>query len=130
MRSFFIDKLGTRSTIIIGGPVAVDNEVAAKLPGEVRIGGLDRYGTAVKIAEAFEAVQSVNTIIITNGLKPDLTSVMLAEYYRAPIIYVKGDVVPEVTKDYLLQHRANILTVGVSEKAVSTIKELMNLTTQ
>ncbi len=121
-----LTKLNTKYTIIIGGPVAVDNAVAAKLPREVRIGGMDRYGTAVKIAEAFETVHSLNTIIITNGLKPDLTAVMLAEYYQAPIIYVKGDVVPEVTKDYLLHHKVNILTVGVSEKAVNTIKELIN----
>lgn len=123
-----LSKLGTKETIILGGPEAVREEVATMLPEASRIGGSDRYDTAVKIAEALEAVQSIDTIVITDGLNPDMTSVMLAEYYRAPIVYVMGEEVPRMTKEYLEQHKINgvrrILTVGIPEEAEEMVKEL------
>jgi len=123
-------KLGVKSSIVVGGSDAVSEEVAALLPGASRIWGTDRYETAVELAVALEAVQGIDTIIVTNGLDPDINAVMLSDYYGAPIVYVRGEEVPKVTKEYLEQHKIDgvrrILTLGLPEKAEKMVKELMS----
>ncbi|WP_456475680.1 cell wall-binding repeat-containing protein, partial [Candidatus Pyrohabitans sp.] len=124
-----LSRLGAKETIILGGPVAVSDEVAALLPEVTRIEGADRYETAVRIATAIEEVQDIDTIVVTDGINPDLTAAMLADYYRAPIVYVKGGEVPEATREYLTQHKTNgvkrVLLTGITEEAEKAIRELM-----
>jgi hypothetical protein len=125
-----LSKLGTKEVIIVGGPVAVSEEVAKKLPSPTRIWGRDRYETAVKIAEALMDKAYVSTIVVTDGLNPDIHAVMVAHYYRAPIVYVAGDEVPATTEAFLKKHKPDsvrrVLLIGLSDKAQEAVKKIVS----
>jgi hypothetical protein len=124
-----LEKLGTKQVIIVGGPVAVSRSVEALLPSPERIWGQDRFETAVKLAEALMEKREVDTLVITDGWSPDVHAVMVASRYKAPILYVSGDELPEVTKKFLEKHKLNkirrVITIGVSEKAAEAVEEVM-----
>jgi hypothetical protein len=123
-----LTKLHTTSTVIIGGPVAVSENVEKKLPKASRIWGKDRYETAVKVAEALMSQEKVDTIVVTDGLNPEVHAVILAIFHKAPIVYVSGDEVPAVTKDFLQKHTIDgtkrILIIGLSNKAEEAVKKI------
>jgi parallel beta-helix repeat protein len=112
-----LDLLGAEQTIIVGGADAVSNEVEGVLSKNgVRIGGEDRYETAVKIAKALMSVKDVDTVVITDGENPDPMSIMIAVYYNAPILYTQGDELPQWTKSFLEEKSFDrIVLVGVSK---------------
>jgi hypothetical protein len=122
-----LEQLETKETIIVGGPVAVSNGVAGLLPSSERIWGKDRFETAVKIAEALMVKTEVTTLVITDGWNPDVHAAMVANRYKAPILYVSGDELPEVTKEFLKKHKLNkikrVITIGVSDKAAEKVNE-------
>jgi hypothetical protein len=123
-----LGKLGTKEVVIAGGPVAVSEDVKAQLPNVARIWGQNRYDTAVKVAEALMEETKVNTVVVTDGLKPDVMAVMIATYYKAPIVYTAGDEVASETKAFLEKEKGNftrVVIVGVSESATAEIKSLM-----
>ena len=113
-----ISRLGAGSVIVAGGPEAVSTGVEDSLPGALRIGGADRYETAVLIGEALLSESESDVVVVTDGLSPDATSLIVAYYYNAPIVYVSGDEVPVVTEEFLKQNKFKIVvTVGVSPEA-------------
>jgi hypothetical protein len=118
-----LKKLETRSVTIVGGPVAVSEEVAKKLPNASRMFGQNRHETAVKIAEALMAQIEVDTVVITDGIDPDPISIILASKYHAPIIYTEGDNVPPVTQEFL-RNKFRIIMVGVTDAAALKIKSI------
>jgi|Deesub1362B_J571_1020462.scaffolds.fasta_scaffold06344_2 hypothetical protein len=116
-----LEKLSPRKIIILGGEKAVSREVEEKLASIAtveRIAGDTRYETATKLAEL---AKGYDTIVVTNGEAPSSDAVFLAAMYRAPVVYVKGDEIPEVTADFLINHRVTpkfrpvkLLLVGVN----------------
>jgi uncharacterized repeat protein (TIGR01451 family) len=116
-----LEKFSPRKIIILGGEKAVSREVEeqlASIAGVERIAGDTRYETAVKLAEL---ARGYDTIVVTNGEAPSSDAVFLAAIYRAPVVYVKGDEIPEVTADFLVNHRVTpkfrpvkLLLVGVN----------------
>jgi len=119
-----IEGLEVESAFVVGGPVAVSEEVAQNLPQTERIWGQNRVETAVKIAEALMELKSVNTVVITNGQEPDPLAVISAVRYGAPILFVTGDSVPQATEDFLKNHKMRIITVGVSEDVSKELDSL------
>jgi nitrous oxidase accessory protein NosD len=118
--------LGVDSVIVAGGPEAVSAGVEDTLPGALRIGGADRYETAVLFAEAILKEASSNVVVVTDGRSPEATSLIVAYYYNAPLIYVSGDEVPETTKAFLSHNKFKIVvTVGVSPSAGEKLNELV-----
>jgi uncharacterized repeat protein (TIGR01451 family) len=116
-----LEKFSPRRIIILGGEKAVSREVEeqlASIASVERIAGDTRYETAVKLAEL---TKGYDTIVVTNGEAPSSDAVFLAAMYRAPVVYVKGNEVPEVTADFLVNHRVTpkfrpvkLLLVGVN----------------
>jgi hypothetical protein len=126
-----IGRLTPREVIIVGGRVAVSEDVESSLEdgwNVKRIWGKTRYETAVELAEA---VDNPLTIIVTNGENPSLDAVILSAVYKAPIVYVKGDEIPEVTREYLLSHRrtmfglTRVVMVDVSDMVARQIESLI-----
>ena len=114
--------------VIVGGDKAVSEEVASQLPSPSRIWGSNRYSTAVKVAEALMDIQEVDTVVITDGIDPDVHAVMIATKYKAPVIYVAGDKLPEITKKFLEENKdklKRVVTVGVSDKAAEEIESIV-----
>jgi parallel beta-helix repeat protein/VCBS repeat-containing protein len=120
-----LKQLGTQKVIILGGNDAVSEEIENNLPGVTRIGGENRYETAVKIAEALMSTKNVDTIVITDGENPDVTSVMIAVYYDAPIVYTKGNELPPETKAFLESNTFNkVIFVGVPQNVEGKINSI------
>ncbi len=130
-----VKKLGPRKIIIVGGSVAVSEEVEAelaKLAAVERIAGANREETAVKLANAVDDVIIVNTIVVANGLDASTDAAIIAAAYKAPIVYVSGGEISQITKDYLVEKevtagyvRMRILFVGISESVQEEIKEIL-----
>jgi hypothetical protein len=132
-----IEKLGTKKIVIAGGPVAVSEVVEEELKkiAEVeRIWGENREETAVKLARAVDEFTTVDSIVVADGLKPSPEVAIIANGYKAPIVYVSGDAVPEVTMEYLEEHKktldvykkpVKVVFVGVSEGLQEEIEGIM-----
>ncbi len=119
-------RLGATSVIIAGGPDAVSTEIEKIFPTSRRIGGKDRYETAVKIAEAVMQEAPADVVVLTDGLSPDGASLLVASYYNAPIIYVRGDDVPEATEVFLKNTSFKIvITIGISDSAIDKIRNIV-----
>jgi parallel beta-helix repeat protein len=120
-----LEQLGTQNVVILGGNDAVSEEVENNLPGVTRIGGENRYDTAVKLAEALMSTKNVDTIVITDGENPDVTSVMVAVHYDAPIVYTKGNELPPETKAFLESNTfKKVIFVGVSQSVEDKINSI------
>jgi hypothetical protein len=127
-----IKTLKPREVIIVGGRVAVSEDVESSLEeawSVRRIWGKTRYETAVELAEA---AGNPLTIIVTDGENPSLDAVIFSAVYKAPIIYVKGDEIPEVTREYLLSHRrtmfglTRVIMTDVSDIVARQIESLIH----
>jgi hypothetical protein len=133
-----LKKLNPKRIIIVGGPVAVSEEVEAELekiaPVE-RIWGKNREETAVELAKHTDETKAIDTIVIADGRDPSVDAVFIASGYRAPIVYV-GEKLPKVTRDFLEQHKQTndtyhrpmkVVFVGISEEMQGEIEDLMGL---
>lgn len=132
-----ISRLGPKKIIIVGGPVAVSESVEKKL-SEIckveRIWGRNREETAVELAKAIQT----DVIIVTNGEDPPPDAVLLSALYKAPalyeykapIVYVKGSEIPQVTREYLLEqktrvYKMKVVVIDVNDTITTEIENLM-----
>lgn len=60
--------LGVERTVVVGGPVAVSDEVARALPSATRVAGLNRYQTSVAVAElGLERGHTLDSVLVATG---------------------------------------------------------------
>jgi hypothetical protein len=135
-----IEKLSPRKIIIVGGPIAVSREVEeelAKIAAVERIWGENREETAIELAKSLDKVGTVDTIIITDGGNASVDVEIIAARYKAPLVYVSGGEIPQVTRDYLVKHKRTVdaykrpmrvIFIGVSEEVQREIRDLMSWT--
>ena len=126
-----IVRLGARHAIIVGGPVAVSQNVQQTLESMglqvTRHGGVNRYETAVLIAQAIEANEtllgrdfSAQIFLARGDLAPDSLSVSAYAYrLRAPVILTLPDALPAVTEDYVTGREFSSQLVAGGTDAVS-----------
>ncbi len=63
--------LGTTSTLVIGGPGAVADNVLRQLPSALRVGGADFYGSALAVlAEGVNRGLPLDQVYVTDGARP------------------------------------------------------------
>jgi len=127
-----IKKLGVKRIIIIGGPEAVSPEVERELSTlaqTTRIYGETRIETSIRVAQAIEGVTGkTGIVVILEGwnLKPE--GAIVASLYEAPILYVRGDHLPESIEIYLRELLADgdvrVVYAGVSAQVKKRITEL------
>jgi parallel beta-helix repeat protein len=118
-----LDRLNTQETIIVGGTQAVSAGVETSLPTPTRLWGRNRFETAVKLAKALMEIQTTDTIVITDGQDPDMTSVMIAARYGAPIIYTNGEELPPETRAFLEEYKFDrVIIIGIPNIAENEIK--------
>lgn len=128
-----LKQLNPKKIVIIGGPVAVSNDVESefrKIAPTERIWGQTRYETAVEVAERL----SPTIVVVTDGEAPSQDAVIVASEYKAPIIYVRGKEIPKTTKDFLVKHtgtkegeRMSWVTVGIDEDVHTEIQSIYEL---
>ncbi len=121
-----MEELEVESVFVVGGPIAVSEDVAQLLPKTERIWGNNREETAVKIAEALMAQTTINSVVITDGQNPDPLAAVAAVQFSAPIVYVNGGEIPPATKAFLKEHKLRIQTVGVSSEAIEELQLLVS----
>ena len=130
-----INRLGAKKAVILGGTVAISNEVRSQLLNETsvtqveRIGGGSRYDTARLIASKIkEKLGDVNKAIITTGENfPDALAISpYAAYKGYPILLTRKNSLPEETEEALnsLDVTSTII-VGGLESVSSSVEDLL-----
>lgn len=129
-----LKKLGPGRIIIVGGPVAVSQEVESelsKLAKVERVWGDDRFETAAKVASMIE---SPKVIVVADGLNPRVDALVIAGEYKAPIVYVKGAEIPRSTGEYLIKNKKSPryeamtwILVGLERETATEIKAMYDL---
>jgi hypothetical protein len=134
-----IKKLNPKDIIIAGGPVAVSNgveEELAKIAKVERIWGQNREETAVELAKKMEERTIIKTIVIADGRDASTEAAIIANGYKAPVIYVSGEEIPQVTKEFLIDHKRTsdvyhrpmkVVFVGISNEVQKEIESLMKV---
>lgn len=96
-------------------------------PAVERVGGSDRYETAIKVSQSYWP-QSDYVVIVSGENFPDaLCAAPLAQKYRAPILLTEsGDLRSNVSDEILRLNAKNAFIVGgtavISEKVENTLK--------
>jgi len=114
-----LSALSPTRIVIIGGPLAVSERVAATLaqfaPVE-RIGGVDRYETAAMVARG--EFEDPLVVYLSSGYSyPDAVSAAVAAGATAgPLVLTHGDVLNEFTRRYL-QSLGSVEVVAVGDAA-------------
>ena len=121
-----LKKLETKQIIVVGGNKAVTEEIVRHIKHE-RIAGEDRYETAVRLAEELGKIKKFDKVVITDGENPNRISAMIAAKYHAPIIYVRGNEIPEVTEEYITNNKdKNYILVGVVDEICERINSFIS----
>jgi parallel beta-helix repeat protein len=121
-----LNLLETEEVVILGGFDAVAGGVEDLLPVSTRIGGSDRFETAALIAQELSFHEDVDTVVVTDGSDLNLISIMIAYYYKAPVLYTSGDEVPRATLDFLSENGVKrVIMMGVTPGAESRIEPLV-----
>lgn len=113
--------LALAASVLAAGPSPVQG-AAAEVETPNRLAGVDRYATAVEIAEAYVAeVQrdtsriTVDTVVLTSGLDAHfgyaLPTPALAKLHGAPVLLTRPDSLPSVVTTFLT--RPEITTVYI-----------------
>ncbi|MCE5190683.1 MAG: cell wall-binding repeat-containing protein [Actinomycetia bacterium] len=133
-----IRTLGAKHIVVLGSASAVETGVAeaacaaAGLPTDAieRLGGADRYETAVLIAERMGVTPGAGVSLVAGTAFPDAASASAFSGMRGmPILLTRKDQLSGVTASYLARHSAEItsaVVVGgpavVSQAVVNTLK--------
>lgn len=102
-----IKRLNPTDIIIIGGDGVISNKVENELKSlknVIRIGGVDRHETSLKIAKEIDKYNDVNTIFIANAYKGEsdaLTIAAKAGQDKQPIILSDKTSIPNDTYNWL-----------------------------
>lgn len=122
-----IQRLQARKVIILGGSVAIAETVANKLRelglSVERIGGIDKYDTAAKIAEQVVSAD-VSTAVIVNG--DNFYDALAVSSYAAvkgyPMLMVKTDTIPPTTAEVMERLKiSNTYVIGRAEDIGETV---------
>jgi hypothetical protein len=133
-----LEKLNPKKIIIAGGPVAVSEAVEKELAsfGKVqRIWGSNRVETAIELAKSMEERHEIETIVIADGMDTRPETAIIAAGYKAPVVYVTGGKIPEVTKEFLVDHKRTkkyrkvmkVIFIGVREEVQKVVEEFMKV---
>jgi|Deesub1362B_J571_1020462.scaffolds.fasta_scaffold00346_19 parallel beta-helix repeat protein len=128
-----IKRLAVKRIIIIGGPKAISQEVEKELStlAEVtRIYGTTRVETSIRVAQATKGVKrDIKVIVIQDGWNPRQDGAIVASLYEAPILYVRGETLPQATEAYLREFAGKdvkVVFVGVAPTVKEKIKNILS----
>ncbi|MEQ8156639.1 MAG: cell wall-binding repeat-containing protein, partial [Clostridiaceae bacterium] len=112
----FLIKYNIRKVIITGGTgvvsAAVENQLKNMGITVTRIGGADRYETALKISAAFDSSFNREVSIAQGGNYPDaLSGVVLAAKRKLPLLLVEESYIKDNVLDYIKSRGTTYLYV-------------------
>lgn len=122
-----IKALGAQTVYIIGGTAAISTQIETDLINQglqvERLGGIDRYETAVRIAQKFNPV---DTVYLAYGYgEPDaLAASAFAAQRGIPILLTETNTLPEVTQSQLTTLApSHVVLLGGTAVIGSTIED-------
>ena len=128
--SSVLSALGVTDTTVVGGPAAVSDAVLAALGGDVRrIGGADRYATAIEAMRAVRGMdRSSDTVVVVTGTGfADALSIgPWAWRTKSPILLampdgmLRGDVVDAIKADEGIRR---VVLVGGSAAVSDAVRD-------
>ncbi len=131
-----IKRLSPTRIVIVGGPVAVSQEIEKQLSGLAqveRIWGRDRYETALKLAESTTSLKASEIVVIADGRKVSVEAAIVASSFNAPVLYVSDALSPGV-REYLeyrrndsYRNRLKLVVSGVGKAPMSEIEEILSV---
>lgn len=106
-----IASLKPSHSVVVGGEGVVSNHVLNSLPDADRVGGLDRYETAVALAEYFDTGSGHFYVSTGTQFADALAGSALAAKEGTGILLVKPNVLPEVVEEFVTTNGVDMLTV-------------------
>eukprot|EP00130_Batrachochytrium_dendrobatidis_P008490 XP_006683365.1 hypothetical protein BATDEDRAFT_93128 [Batrachochytrium dendrobatidis JAM81] len=117
-----INKLKAKETIVVGGPLAVNESLMKQFPNAVRISGQDRYKTNIEIAKYF-GIKNKHMYVATGKNYADaLTGAVLAAKNNSAILLVHKTI-PEITSTYIKNQALERLTIFGGDVAIKVEQE-------
>ena len=113
-----LEELGVKETLVIGGRIAVSDEVMSKLPNPTRVYGSDRIATNIAIQEHFNVKAKHLYVATGNNFADSLTGAVLAANENSSILLVRN-YLAETTKNYITKNNIEELTILGGTGAVS-----------
>jgi len=102
-----LKKLGVTKVYMVSGTAVistkVENDLSAAGIQSVRLGGNDRYETAVNIAKEIQAIKPFQEVVVTNAYA-NVDAISIAPIAAAkgiPVLLVDKDSVPAVVSDFI-----------------------------
>ncbi|MFC4713038.1 cell wall-binding repeat-containing protein [Planococcus dechangensis] len=127
-----IERLGAENAIVLGGTLAVSNDVVAQLEtlglDVERIGGQTRYDTSVAIAAELET--DATDAVVVSGLNfPDaLSAGSYAAVNDKPILLTRPDRIPAVVANELESYTSTTIIGGTQAVSNNVASDLPNAT--
>jgi len=102
-----LKKLGVKKVYMVSGTAVISAKVESDLSAAgiqtVRLGGYDRYETAVNIAKEIQAIKPFQEVVVTNAFA-NVDAISIAPIAAAkgiPVLLVDKDSVPTVVSDFI-----------------------------
>ncbi|NBG88878.1 cell wall-binding repeat-containing protein [Isachenkonia alkalipeptolytica] len=111
-----LEELSVEEMAIIGGETVISDDILRELDGN-RVAGVNRYETALAVAEHFQATGE--QVYIATGLNfaDAVTGGVLAAKNRSSLLLVSNRAMPESVRSYIDHHGLNMVILG-GENAV------------
>ncbi len=110
--------LGTTATSVIGSTGVISETVRTQLPKAARLGGADRYATAVAVANGFSFATAPDLAVVASGMTANLADALAAGALGRSVVLVTPTALPSATQQWL-DDRARSLTIAGGPAAVS-----------
>ena len=127
-----LKKLGVIKVYLVSGTEVISAKVVSDLSAvgiqAVRIGGYDRYETAVNIAKEIQKIKPFNEIVVTNGYaNVDAISIApIAATKGIPVLLIDKDSVPTVVSDFIKSSGiSKTYVIGGTAVVSDTVKEAL-----
>nr|WP_281417526.1 cell wall-binding repeat-containing protein [Lentibacillus saliphilus] len=112
-----LSELGVEQTIVVGGTMAISDDVMSHLPEPNRLSGANRYETNVAINNHFDLSTKHMYVATGKEYADALTGTVLAAQSNSTVLLVGNDV-PDVTANYITENNLKKLTILGGEIAV------------
>lgn len=116
---------------IVGGVGALSTDIKSSLNNPIRLSGMDRYETNIKVIHQFEDSMNLSSIYVASAQNfPDaLSGSALASNSNSPILLIDNDI-QEVSKDYIQSFSCKTVTIlggtgGINKNTETALKDMM-----
>lgn len=123
----FFSKLKLPKMFIVGGAAQIPRTIRDQYPDAISIEGTNAYDRNVALLQYFADMLSLDTVYVATGEDfPDaLAASALAQKTKSPLLLVRGNQIPAVTKSYLSSNLISQIEIIGGNGVISRDTELM-----